>query len=440
MIKNPDWTPAEDQYLLEWGPHNPGPVNRTLRARTTRLYILRKLQKKPGHGSTPAPFPQCSFGGVFPKLAPQPPTFSEDRVERGNEHWERQHRELSKKYSEAMKELSLVDRLVESARDMAPVSYQALPPAIPPAVRDADGTPQSALLHLSDQHVGLVVKPEQTNGMGDYNFGKYLDRLASIEDSVRSILTNHVTVPIEELVIVHGGDLVNGCLDHSAESGQPNTVFAQVFGAAHSTAQFIRNLAPLFPKIRNYCVQGNHGRWKNQSKPPTDNRYSNLDSFGYALISALTRDLPGVEWQIDEQPVADFEVQGHRILALHGDVFRGGDRSSLGLPAHAIGRHLAAQAQLYAKAGRVPPAYVLSAHLHRPWEIPSATGAVLINGGFPGADTYSLAAAFTPADPVQRFLFLHRKFGETATYKLSLKFAIPGAGDRYVIPEGISIE
>jgi len=449
MTRQPDWTPDEDKFLLSHGPHQL--LHRTHRACDTRLYKLRKREKvaqKSGmNAGLPLPRtlvdvlcgPGIDFKGKFPKFEEQPPTFAEDRTERGNEHWERQHRELSKKYNEALKALSLVDRLVEGARDMAPVSYQAAPPVIPPKVRHSDSTPQSAVLHFSDSHVGLVVRPTQTSGFGGYNFSTFLDRLAYLEDSIRSIVTNHTNTPLDELVIVWGGDMVNGSLEHAAEAGQENTVFAQVFGCAHALGQFVRNIASNFLTVRCFGVAGNHGRWANQKKMPTSNRYSNLDSFVYAMVEALTRDVQNIQWTLDEQPVADFQVQEHRFLCLHGDVWKGGDRA-LGLPAHAIGRQLSASAQLYAKAGLVPPAYILSGHLHRQFEIPTSSGAVLINGGWPGVDTYSLAAAFTPVDPSQRFFFVHPKFKITAAYSLSLAYAKTSAGDRYIIPSGISIE
>jgi hypothetical protein len=422
-VKPVPWTSEEDAHLLKHGVKSLLCFGkRTQRACDTRLYTLRTRAKtNPG------------------RLGSVPGTFEQDRAARGADYWERQHKELSKKYGEALKSLAVVDRLVDAAKDMAPQSYQALPPAIPPTVRHADGSPQSAVLHLSDPHVGLVVSPKQTLGFGGYNFSIFLDRLSYLEDSIRSIITNHTTTPIEELVIAWGGDIVNGSLEHSAEAGQESTVFAQVYGAAHAFAQFLRNVSPLFPHVRNFCVAGNHGRWANQKKMPTQNRYSNLDSFVYALVSALTRDLVTIEWVLDEQPVADFEVQGHRFLSMHGDVWKGGDKA-LGLPAHAIGRQLATSAALYAKAGMVPPAYILSGHLHRQFEIPTASGAVLINGGWPGLDTYGMAAAFTPVDPSQRFFFVHPRFKITAAYSLSLGHATLGHGSCYDIPGNITLE
>jgi hypothetical protein len=65
---------------------------------------------------------------------------------------------------------------------------------------------------------------------------------------------------------------------------------------------------------------------------------------------------------------------------------------------------------------------------------------VIINGGFPGLDNYALASNFNPADPVQRFFLVHPKFGKSAEYELSLKFAEVSEKPPYEIPNGFDCE
>lgn len=172
-------------------------------------------------------------------------------------------------------------------------------------------------------------------------------------------------------------------------------------------------------------------RWGTQHKMPTENRYSNLDQFLYAHVEALTKDV-GMEWHIDKQPVALFDVQGFKFHLSHGDELRGGDRA-LGIPNHAVGRLVSSKSQLFGKDGRPAPHYYLVGHLHRGIVLPHARGSFIVNGGFPGVDGYGLAAGFSPVDPKQVFFLVHPKYGKTATYEIELKFAKTDAPN-YDIP------
>lgn len=364
--------------------------------------------------------------------APKPAEYEDDRARAGAEFWKGQYAALNKKYERALKEQAAVDRLVELARELAPKSYAALPPVV--RCSASKGKPQSAVLFLSDTHVGQEILPQQTMGFGEYNFEIFLARLKFYEEAVTSILRDHTTTEITELVIAMGGDMLHGALNHAAEVGQNQTLFQQWFGAGHAFAQFIRNLQPLVPFIRVQCTVGNHTRWQNQHKMPTDNRYSNLDSFVYAYTQALTRDLgSSVVWNLDEQPFSLFSVQGFKFHLSHGDQLRGGDRA-LGIPNHAVGRMVSANSQLYGKDGDSSPHYYLVGHLHRGIVLPHARGAVIVNGGFPGVDGYGLANGFSPVDPKQVFFLVHPRYGKTATYDIELKFAKAGAQRPYNIP------
>jgi hypothetical protein len=171
---------------------------------------------------------------------------------------------------------------------------------------------------------------------------------------------------------------------------------------------------------------------------PTKQRYSNWDQVTYALTHALIRDLPNVEWELNQQPFQIFTVNGFVFHASHGDHLRGGD-ASLGIPAHAIGRAISSTHQLFNKHGRPSPNYFLAGDKHKSTSLPHATGEFLINGAWPGIDTYSLTAGFIPVDPVQRLLFVHPTYGKTAAYEISLKFAEVTETAPYVIPAGFPI-
>ena len=365
-------------------------------------------------------------------------TYEADREAAGNEVWKKRYSELSTKYKRALQEASVVEQLVSEISDLAPRSYDSAP-AIKKTRTPSQSATQSAVLLLSDTHVGKVVEPKQTLGFGAYNFDIFLARLKYLEESVLSILQNHTTMAIDELVVPLLGDCLDGALGHGVEAGQRVTLFSQYYGAGHAIAQFLRNLAAHVPAIRIKTVVGNHTRWSNQKKMPTENRFSNLDMFLYALVEALTKDLKNVEWDLNCQPFAIFQVKGWTFHAAHGDHLRGGDKA-LGIPNHAIGREISTKTQLFSKHGQQAPHYYVCGHLHRSIQLPHATGSVIINGGFPGLDNYALAENFNPVDPSQRLFFMHPKYGKTAEYDLSLKFAEVTEESPYVIPASFPIE
>lgn len=375
---------------------------------------------------------------ISPPVGPAPKSYEEDRTKHDNAYWQAKYRELQGKYDKALKEQSAIDRLISLAKDVAPLSYNPAPAL--PVRRSKDQSSQSAILLLSDTHVGQVITPDQTLGFGGYDFPMFLARLKYLEQAALSIMINHTTTGVDELVVCLGGDLIHGALNHAAEADQHMTLFSQFYGAGHAFAQFLRNLAPLVPKVRVFCSAGNHPRWQNQHKMPSVNRYSNLDTFCCAYVEALTRDIKNIEWTLDKQPMALFDVKNFRFQLLHGDTLRGGDRA-LGIPNHAIGRHVSSTTQLFHKYGEHSPDYYLCGHLHRGITLPHAKGAFVVNGGFPGLDGYALANGFSPVDPSQVFFFVHPRFGKTATYEVQLKFAVSHELSKdeppYEIPSGL---
>lgn len=698
-----------------------------------------------------------------------PKTYEADKAEADEKHWKRSYDELNKKYARAVKEATVVEKLVADVKSVAPLSYSPLPAVKVPAPRSG-GASQTALLMLSDAHVGKVVNKAQTLGLAEYNFGLFQARLKYLEESIISIRRDHTTTKIDGLVVAMLGDMLDGALSHGVEAGQRNVLFSQWFGASHALAQFLRNLAPHFPTVevktvvgnhcvdldteiltrrgwktfdevttedeclgldpngktahwqpvlevvvedqvdRRVCIQnrefdfggtehhrfyywvpghpmlnearwseiahsgpiqipaagycpGNgegvpdemielvaavltdgtinaegssvvvyqhpkkeawvkaafeksglqfsrrertrsapkeicgrawkggltstevsyrlqsesareflrltgakkedlpawvwnmthaqferfiralilgdgsvhkgerdgsilygkseswlglvqglcalHGvraslssyrpandnpnlqfrlnllfgkprialgesakieytralpgdrvwcvktgtqnwfcrrsgksyftgntRWQSQKRMPTENRFSNLDMFLYALVQALTADIPTIRWELDQQPFKVFNVYDWVFYAAHGDHLRGGDKA-LGIPNHAFGRQISTTTQLFNKYGKAAPNYYLTGHLHREITLPHATGSVMVNGGFPGLDNYALSENFNPVDPTQRFCFIHPKYGKTAEYSLSLKFATDG---RYEIPNQFPVE
>lgn len=358
-------------------------------------------------------------------------TVTEDLTARNETYWQRQFQSQNTKYETLLKEQTVIERLVAQIAALAPTSYSPLPVQYK-STRKSTSAPQSAVLQLSDTHIGKCVSATQTLSFGQYNFAVFMARLKFLEESVISIVKDHTTTAVPELVVAMLGDMLDGTLVHSNEAGQHDTIFAQFYAGSHAVAQFLRNIAPYFPLIRIYEVEGNHTRFQNQRRMPTKNRYSNFDKFFYALVRELVRNIKTIDWTLNPQPYKVFEVQNHSFFTAHGDTIRGGDKA-LGVPNHGMGRLVSTFTQMSNKYGLKAPNYYLTGHLHREIVLPHATGSIMVNGGFPGVDEYGLSEMFTPADPSQKLFFVHPTFGRTASYDIALKHAKVGKAP-YSIP------
>jgi len=367
------------------------------------------------------------------RVAAKKSSIAEDLAVKDESYWMQEHSALSKKYHKVLKEQTVVERLVERIASIAPLSYETAPAILKGASKKRHGRSQSAVLMLSDTHIGKNTSPTQTLSFGSYNFEVFMARLKYLEESVLSITANHISTEVPELVIAMLGDMLDGQLVHSNEVGQLDPIFNQFYAGAHAIAQFLRNIAPHFPVVRIYDCVGNHPRFTNQRRMPTKNRFSNFDKFLYAMIGALVRDIPNIKWKLDAQPYQIFDVQGFTFFTAHGDSLRGGDKN-LGIPNHAVGRLVSTASQMMTKYNRPAPNYYMVGHLHRDIVLPHATGSFIVNGGFPGVDEFGLAEMFTPADPSQKFFFIHPQYGRTASYDISLKFAEVTKVAPYVIP------
>ena len=347
--------------------------------------------------------------------------------------WRKAATDAHKKLAKSAEAKAATDILVERVCELAPLTYA--PPLYqnPPASKTR-GRPQSAVLLLSDTHIGKVVQPEQTLGLGNYSFEIFLRRLQRLEDSIRSILADHTTTEVPEIVVPIIGDILDGSLVHSVEAGLENTIFNQFYAGAHALSQFLRNLSVIAP-LRIYTCVGNHPRFSNQHKMPSTNRFSNFDHFCYAYMEALLRDCPRIKFHLDKQPFALFKVQGFNFHCSHGDNFLVGGDKALGIPTHSIGRHLSSTSQNFSSAGLAAINYFCTGHLHRSFTLPHARGEFICNGGFPGLDGFGLATGFGMATPSQKLFLIHPAHGKAASYDIRLDLG-DGTSHRYQLPTG----
>ncbi len=366
------------------------------------------------------------------------PADGPEQVEK--EYWRKRAEKLEQELRQLREQNLIVERLIQKIGEMAPKSYDPHPVVDLPKKYEEGTHGQTALLLLSDTHIGKVTGASQTLELGRYNFDVFASRLKFLEDKIISIVTQHTTFPVDGLCVAMLGDMLDGTLLHDVECGQINPIFSQFFSGGHVVAQFLRNLAAYFKFVRVYDCVGNHARMPNQKRMPARNRFSNFDKFFYAYVRVLVQGIPNIHWDIDEQPFTRFSIYQWKFFGFHGDALIGGDRA-LGIPAHAIQRMVSTITQLFNKHQFEIPNYYLIGHLHRPMHLPLTLGQVIVNGAFPGVDEYGLQSMFAQPGPSQKFMFVHPVYGISSVYDIRLEFAPSRkAEDVYDLPKMFELQ
>ncbi len=284
-------------------------------------------------------------------------------------------------------------------------------PPLPSSGFNREPTCDTAVLVISDCHIGQVVDPRELDATSAYNPAVYLNRLAQLETNVQEILQSH---PVEELVVLLAGDIVHGRLGHSLEDDLTLPVATQVDLALHSLTHVIGRLAAQVPKVKIHSVAGNHGRWPGTRKVPTDRRWSNLDTIVAQSLQALCEaTLPNVRFDERISSRRIVEVGDFRILLLHGDQLRGGPYAATGVQRE-LGRWLLRSAQ----QGQRAPDLLVAGDKHIAASLPVGFADALINGSFVGEDVF--AQNFNPSPPSQTLFFIRPDVGRTETHVIRL--------------------
>jgi len=313
----------------------------------------------------------------------------------------------------------LEERILQEFRaQLADLPVHIQLPSLPPTVANGKAVCDSAVLVVSDCHIGQAVDPRELDVASAYNPAIFLTRLAHLESSVQEILGDH---PVRELVILLAGDIVHGQLCHSLEDDLTLPIATQVDLALHSLVHLIGRLAALVPKVEIHSVAGNHGRWPGAKKVPTDRRWSNLDTIlAQALQALCSAKFNNVHFdeRISSRRIID--VGDFRILLLHGDQLRGGTYAAAGIQKE-ISRWLLRSVQ----QGQRPPDLLVAGDKHISAALPVGFADAIINGSFVGEDVFS--QNFNPSHPSQTLFFVRPQIGRTETHVIRLDKANVGA-------------
>lgn len=373
-------------------------------------------------------------------------TIDEDLQRSRHEFHAREAREARRKYEEVLRQRVVDDRIVEIFRErLVPFGPFEPPPRIPPKACEGR-IAESAVLLIGDPHIGQVVSRSQTGGFGDYSPLRFIERLHHLQETVARMLAPQPDRVTDALHVFLLGDIVHGALQHNAEREDTLLLADQFQLAIWTLFQALVATAAAVPQMHIYTVVGNHGRWPNQKRMPTVNRYSNLDHLVYASLQFAFAQSPleHVQFHLNDSPRQNVTIKNATLQASHGDHLKGGD-TQFRIPAHAMAREVNSSAQRHAAAQRPPIDIYVCGDKHRAISLPLARGSCIVNGSFVGADEYSVG--FPPSEPVQVMFWLHPQYRLTWQHFIKLEFApeletLPYAlpeATRYLVEEGYGV-
>lgn len=274
----------------------------------------------------------------------------------------------------------------------APIRYEA------PDEAEGYGKAHMQVLLLSDLHVGEVVVPEAVNGLNEYNWEVFTERMASVHKALISFQNNR-PYPIDELVIGLLGDNVSN--NHHEELATTNEfpITEQCYRGGLFLGQWIEQLVQDYPRIRVVGVGGNHGRTK--KAPSSKQVFDSFDWLGYQYAKQHLAQYD-IEFLTPRSAMAVVEVAGRNMLMWHGD----GVRSSMpGVPWGGVMRRVNELKKQYSEAG-VQIDYVSFGHFHQPNII---QGNLFGNGSLMGLNEYGLKNFGGGAAPAQLLLTFNRE-------------------------------
>lgn len=330
---------------------------------------------------------------------------------------------------EEVKRQLVEDRIVEEFSrqlgDLPRMPLRVVAPA-PPA---GNAAPLTAVLVVSDAHIGQIVCPQETGEFGLYNPAVSAARVRHLELEATAILAQR---PVEKLLVLFAGDIVHGKLMHSLEENVV-PISQQVDLAMHLFFQFVTGLSAHSCAVEVHGVCGNHGRFLGQRKMPSERRFSNLDTIFYNSLSALCTHsgLENVQFAESVAQRTIVDTGAHRLQLQHGDEVRGGTFCASGMS-----REVTNSTLRHAQSGRKAVDYFICGDKHTPTSLAFGKSSWIVNGSFVGPDAFGLN--FAAAPPSQTLFFLHPQRGKCETHEIRLDFAEPSMALAYPLKPSLA--
>lgn len=325
-----------------------------------------------------------------------------------------QIRRLAAQNRRLLSQVRSADRILELARS----AMASLASARPPKVLRENETRsrETALLLLTDHHVGARFTREEMAGLNHYDIEEYSRRLKYVVRKTIRLTRGRPDLVVPEIVVFLGGDMIDGLIHDSIERNADAAPADQVVIGSWLLAQAIQELAANFERVRVVCAPGNHGRIRKPHE--MESVTQNFDTLLYLLCRAHLRRQANVSFQIPREWWSHVDIEGHGVLCLHGHVGVKGVTGNATFPGYGL-RRAADNLQHIQRRLNQPARYIVMGHFHSYFSTSHEEGLLVINGSIMGSNPYALAGGFPYRPAVQVLMLFHRAHGMTAQHLLT---------------------
>lgn len=264
-------------------------------------------------------------------------------------------------------------------------------------------TPVSAVLMLSDLHVGEVILPEETEEFGEYNWRLAQSRMSTLITKILDWTEMHRKhFLIDELHVLGIGDYISGNIHQELLVTNEFPLPVQTANAGYLIGDALSRLAPHYKKIV-FVGQGADNHSRLQPKPQAKQKNSNSMSYlVHAIAQASIAKHNNVEFIRATGMKHLHEIAKHRFLIEHGDNVK----AVMSIPFYGMQRVRAREAVRRMGTDKEFHYWAIG---H--WHVPSILeGTTLVNGSLSGTTEYDHASG-RHALPSQVSFMMHPSHG-----------------------------
>jgi predicted phosphodiesterase len=273
-----------------------------------------------------------------------------------------------------------------------------------PEFRKSIRADREAVLLISDTHNDEWVDSDEVMGVNEYNpdiARQRLDKLFS------TAIENAKELQTDVLNIFLLGDMVSGIIHQELLMNSQLGISISIFQMVDYIAQWVRTCTKYFREININAVVGNHGR---MFVKPSFKKKAQLN-YDYILYEVLRRETKNLvkSFTLPDSPYYIVEVQGVKILNLHGDTIRGG--SGLSVVPGNLSRDISLLGGTLRQSG-INFDVVNMGHFHTFNVTKSFDGSeIIMNGSLIGTNEYSLGAIKKGEKASQTFYIIEKDLG-----------------------------
>lgn len=333
------------------------------------------------------------------------------------------------KYNKSAKEGGVFRAMAAELRNtLAPL------PALPAQVEmaAAGSINEHLVMHLSDGHHDQTVRSSECGGLEEYNFPiscaraeRYVD---TVLDWTQSTLRSQFHFP--HLWILAYGDHTSGEIHGAMTRSYYANMFKNCLAIGQLHALMYRDLAAHFENVHILYLPGNHGR-----RSPQKDFHGAQNNWDYLVAETARlhcRDMPNLDFLIPDAYSCNLNINGHGFNVSHGDDVRG----NAGIPWYGLTRRQKSLMALNSVMGGHPLRYFVIGHHHTSSTLSDLNGEMIVNGAWPGSDSYAYNSFVGYREPCQLIHGVHEKYGVTWRLPVKLKHASESRGpQRYKIAE-----